>query len=86
VRELADIRKSVRVFLDYAYANPQLRFKVTAVGTGLAGIDPHVMAEMFEYCTENCAFDPEWSGFGLQPWSAIGIPNVLPLGTYPPYL
>lgn len=41
-------------FLVYARANPQMVFEVTAVGCGLAGYTPALIAPMFVDAPENC--------------------------------
>lgn len=35
-------------FLEYARANPDLQFQLTAIGCGLAGYDPRQIAPMFK--------------------------------------
>lgn len=64
---LPAIYKHVREFLDFAEDNSNLKFFVTAIGTGLAGI-PHVdMARMFVDAPSNCRLPPEW-GVLIDQW------------------
>jgi hypothetical protein len=70
VRSLAQIFVSVMDFLSYAHAHPEMEFKVTKVGTGLAGYTDEQMAPMFASAgpPENCSFDPGWEKYGLKVW------------------
>lgn len=66
------IREHVEKFLQYARANPKLRFQVTQLGCGLAGLKPEWIAPMFKKAPENCHFDTVWfpyleEGEGHQP-------------------
>ena len=45
--KLADIRRHVEIFLQFARDNPGLTFHLTPVGCGLAGYDPLQIAPMF---------------------------------------
>lgn len=47
------IRYHVMVFLQFARANPQMVFKVVAIGCGLAGYKPAQIAPMFDYAPDN---------------------------------
>lgn len=67
-RNLAQIRFSVMVFLDYAEEHPELEFLVTRIGCGLAGYTDEQMAPMFATAPANCYFDPTWEKYGLKPW------------------
>ena len=60
------IEKYVRQFLAYAEANPALLFKVTAIGTGLAGYRHEDIAPMFARAPANCRLPPEWHPSGLK--------------------
>lgn len=62
------IRPYVRDFIAYAEARPQLKFRVVAIGCGLAGLQHADMAPLFAGAPKNCYFDPAWTPFGLQPW------------------
>jgi hypothetical protein len=68
VRRLIDIQASVDSFLEYAAAHPELEFKVTRIGCGLAGYSDEEIAPMFMCASENCTFDPAWEKFGLRTW------------------
>lgn len=46
----------VQRFLKYARENPELQFKVTRVGCGLAGYTPQDIAPMFRGAPNNCVF------------------------------
>ena len=58
-----DIAFYVRRFIVYARLNPKDQFQITALGTGLAGIPAHAMAELFKYAPANCLFDEAWREF-----------------------
>ena len=47
---LWEIEKFVIGFNVYAYYRKDLQFKVTRIGTGLAGLSGQSMAELFRYC------------------------------------
>lgn len=53
----------VHRFLEFARAHPELQFKVTCVGCGLAGFTDKEIAPLFEGAPENCMFDTAW-----EPW------------------
>ena len=57
---LETIEHYVGRFIVFARMSPNAKFKVTALGTGLAGIDPKIMAQMFKYAPKNCYFDNLW--------------------------
>jgi hypothetical protein len=57
------VREYVDRFLLYARQHPEFEFKVTAIGTGYAGLDHETMAPMFADAPPNCFFDEVW-----QPW------------------
>lgn len=69
-----DIRHYVNRFIVYARNEMFEQFKVTALGTGLAGIPAHAMAELFKYAPDNCFFDEQWKEF---------LPKKQFWGTYP---
>ena len=50
---LSIINRYVNDFLNYAIKNPDLEFKLTAIGTGLAGYSPHEIGPMFKSATKN---------------------------------
>lgn len=62
-RSLDDIEISVRRFLSFARANPQLRFKVTRIGCGLAGYRDHQIAPLFKDAPNNCIFSDMWGSY-----------------------
>lgn len=60
---LDQIRGYVDAFLAFAAQNPDLTFRVTAIGTGLAGYSHAEIAPMFEGAPSNCNLPPEWGAF-----------------------
>lgn len=58
---LSEIRKSVRKFLHYAEAHPELEFLVTAVGCGLAGYTIWKIAPLFQEAPKNCVLPEEFT-------------------------
>lgn len=62
-RSLPEVQESVASFIAYALSNPELTFRVTAVGCGLAGFTNEQIAPLFETAPANCMMPPEWSGF-----------------------
>jgi len=63
VLSLKRIERYVAMFLSYAHMNPQLRFKVTAIGTGLAGYSDEDIAPMFADAPLNCALPIQWKPY-----------------------
>lgn len=61
-RPLDAIAKSVEAFLAYAKAHPELSFRVTRVGCGLAGYSDADMAPLFRDAPGNCKLPPTWRG------------------------
>lgn len=57
------IQHYVERFVVYARLHRDDEFKVTALGTGLAGLRHDVVAPMFKHAPENCSFDTDW-----HPW------------------
>lgn len=57
---LTEIAKYVADFLDYAKEHQELTFKVTAIGTGLAGYTHEQIAPMFKGATINCKLPRDW--------------------------
>jgi len=57
---LERIRQYVEQFLTYANEHPELTFKVTAIGTGLAGYKHDDIAPMFAHAPPNCRLPDEW--------------------------
>lgn len=60
---LDQIAMFVGAFIVFAINHPNLTFKVTRVGCGLAGIDDDVMAAMFLKAPDNCTFDLAWKSY-----------------------
>ena len=54
------IRDRVAEFLAYARDNPNIIFKVTAIGCGLAGYQPSNIAPMFITAPANCQLPAEF--------------------------
>lgn len=54
------IKIYVEEFMDYARANPELRFEVTKIGCGLAGYDEREIAPLFRGAPENCDLPEGW--------------------------
>lgn len=61
-----EIHKYVDTFIAYAKEHSEWSFKVTAIGTGLAGLDAKRIAAMFHNAPDNCYFDSKWKDF-LKP-------------------
>lgn len=59
-RALSDVRISVDKFIDYAKENPQLQFKVTKIGCGLAGFKESEIAPLFKDAPNNCSLPDGW--------------------------
>ena len=57
------IKRYVDLFLAFAKNHPELTFKVTQVGCGLAGYDAQDIAPMFRGAPSNCWFDAAWMPF-----------------------
>jgi hypothetical protein len=60
---LRHIQEHVGGFLQYARARPNLRFLVTAIGTGLAGYQHSDIAPMFKGAPPNCVMPDEWKEY-----------------------
>jgi len=58
-REMPDIIESIIRFVAFTKENPELKFWVTQVGCGLAGLKVEDVAPYF-YEAENCSFAEEW--------------------------
>lgn len=68
------IEHYINRFIVFARMSPNAKFKITALGTGLAGIPTQVMAQMFRFAPLNCQFDSAWMEH---------LPNKVYWGTYP---
>lgn len=62
-RSIQDVRNEVMMFIQYAEKHPELEFKVTRVGCGLAGFKDEEIAPLFADAPDNCYFDTKW-----KPW------------------
>lgn len=60
VLSLTEIMLYTQRFIDHAKANPNERFFVTAIGTGLAGYRHEQIAPFFSDAPDNCRLPPEW--------------------------
>jgi hypothetical protein len=47
-------------FKHFAASRPDLRFKITPIGCGLAGYEPRDIAPMFADAPDNCELPPEF--------------------------
>ena len=63
VLSLQQIAVSVASFLAFARSRPDLKFQVTAIGTGLAGYAHRDIAPMFKNAPANCRLSGEWAEF-----------------------
>ena len=57
---LDEIQEYVNEFSEYAFRHPELTFKVTQIGCGLAGFTARQIAPMFRNAPKNCQFDTDW--------------------------
>ena len=62
---LNKIKKYVEQFIRFAKLNPDTTFKVTAIGTGLAGYDEKDIAPMFKDAPFNCILPVGWRNITL---------------------
>lgn len=60
-RSLSAIDSSVRIFLDFARSRPDLTFRLTPIGCGLAGYRPEQIAPMFKGAPANVIMPDEFS-------------------------
>ena len=60
---LERIEQYVAQFLAYANQHPELMFKLTAIGTGLAGYTHEDIAPMFARAPVNCHLPDKWRSF-----------------------
>lgn len=73
---LASVQYHVDKFIDFAKQHPNLEFKVTRIGCGLAGYTDSQIAPMFKDAPDNCYFDTAWAdgliGDGVyQYWGTV---------------
>lgn len=57
---LSKIEQYVNDFIQFANQHHELKFFVTAIGTGLAGYKHEQIAPMFANAPANCRLPPEW--------------------------
>lgn len=57
---LPTIETHVKNFLAYASNNPDQRFLVTPIGTGLAGYSHEEIAPLFKDAPNNCVLSTKW--------------------------
>ena len=57
---LIEIQTYIEDFIRYARKHPELKFQITQLGCGLAGLKPEWIAPMFLKSPENCYFDTQW--------------------------
>lgn len=60
---LSRVEGYVNQFLEFALNNPDLNFKVTRIGCGLAGYKDSEIAPLFEASPDNCYFDAAWEPY-----------------------
>lgn len=60
VLPLTAIRTAVEAFVKFAIKHPNTTFKVTAIGTGLAGYNHDDIAPMFYHAPYNCILPVAW--------------------------
>lgn len=66
ILELRVIKKYVDNFLRFAARNPQLTFKVTAIGTGKAGFSHDDIGPMFCNAPPNCVLPTKWKDYMMD--------------------
>lgn len=59
---LREIRGYVNAFISYACRNPDLTFRLTPIGCGLAGYGPEQIAPMFANAPSNVTLPAEFTG------------------------
>lgn len=74
---LTEISEHVRVFVDFARANPNLGFHVTRIGCGLAGYHDRQIAPFFFGAPDNCILPEGWREMGC-----LHAHQVTPEGQY----
>ena len=60
VRSLEHIKQSVDRFIAFAKEHPELKFIVTPIGCGIAGLKPEKIAPMFNLAPANCDLPKEF--------------------------
>jgi hypothetical protein len=72
----AAVERFVKGFLTFAESRPDLTFKISRIGCGLAGFKDDRMAAMFAFAPLNCLFDTAWKPYlpnkvGLEFWGTF---------------
>lgn len=57
---LSDIIMHIKEFIEYAKENPDLKFRVTKIGCGLAGYNEEDIAPHFKDAPDNCELPENW--------------------------
>lgn len=68
------IEDYVTGFLAYAKGHPKIKFKITRIGCGLAGLRDSQVAQLFQFAPKNCYFDEAWKPFlpeGMNYWGTF---------------
>jgi hypothetical protein len=60
---LDQIRHYVGKFIEFAIEHPEMTFKVTRVGCGMAGYSDKQIAPLFGRAPKNCQLPEEWKPF-----------------------
>jgi hypothetical protein len=72
---LQQIKYFVSEFIKFANDHPELQFKVTRIGCGLAGFTDEQIAPMFKGAPANCLFDDAWipylTGLRFKYWGTM---------------
>ena len=66
---LSTIKKHVKDFIQFANEHPEMTFKVTRIGCGLAGYKDEDIAPMFWDAPINCKLPDEWRDIIYNPAS-----------------
>ena len=70
----AVVERFVTGFLAFAESRPDLTFKITRIGCGLAGKTDQEMAALFIDAPDNCLFDTTWRQYlnqGTKFWGSF---------------
>lgn len=60
---LSTIEMAIAGFITAARKYPSVKFQVTRIGCGLAGLKDEDIAPLFKDAPDNCYFDDEWKPF-----------------------
>lgn len=60
---LSEIKKHVNTFIDYAKSHPEMTFKLTLIGCGLAGYKPRDIAPLFKESPSNVLIPSEFKAY-----------------------